>query len=58
MQHVLRYLKGTAHLGFSLRGHTDSVGNLDSDYGGDKGTRRSSAGHAFFNFWLQCAVAQ
>jgi hydrogenase maturation factor len=51
--HVLRYLKGTAHLGITFDGNVkDSLNTLygfaDSDYAGDKDAAKSTSGYIFF----------
>ena len=47
---VLRYLKGTLDLGITMhRSQTTTINAfVDSDYGGDKPTRRSTTGYAVF----------
>ncbi|KAI0996469.1 hypothetical protein K3495_g11711 [Podosphaera aphanis] len=48
---ILRYLKGTINLGIMFDGnhtHQRLHGYCDSDWGGDRGTRRSTGGSVFF----------
>ena len=47
---ILRYLKGTADLGLFYRKKTENkelVGYCDSDYAGDRDSRKSTTGHCF-----------
>ena len=49
---VLRYLQGTKNIGIVYQGRADTtdvslVGYSDSDWGGDKDTRRSTTGYLF-----------
>lgn len=51
MTEVLRYLNGTMNLGIMYDGNSSKPhlhGCCDSDWGGDKGTRRSTGGSVFF----------
>ncbi|KAI0995000.1 hypothetical protein K3495_g13181, partial [Podosphaera aphanis] len=48
---ILRYIKGTINLGIMYDGNNLNPhfhGYCDSDWGGDKGTRRSTGGSVFF----------
>lgn len=48
---IFRYLKGTMNLGVMYDGNSSKPylhGYCDSDWGGDKGTRRSTGGSVFF----------
>jgi hypothetical protein len=45
---VLRYLSGTVHLGLTYsKAREPMFGYCDADYGGDKGTSKSTTGYAF-----------
>jgi len=48
VKRILSYLKGTIDLQLTFRGElTDLIGYLDSDWGGDPITHRSTAGFVF-----------
>jgi hypothetical protein len=51
VQQIIRYLKGTQHLGLVLGGKSNELqGYVDSDHGGDKDTKRSTTGYIFYLF--------
>ena len=49
LKHLFRYLKGSLPLGISYGkpGKQDIMGYTDSDWAGDKGTRKSTSGYLF-----------
>lgn len=44
---MLRYLQGTKAMGLVYCGDSSLCGWVDSDYGGDKETRKSTTGFVF-----------
>jgi hypothetical protein len=51
VKRIIRYLKGTQHLGLVLGGKSNELqGYVDSDHAGDKVTRRSTTGYIFYLF--------
>jgi len=46
-KHVLRYLKGSLHIGITYGGNDDLIGYTDADWAGDQDTRRSTGGYLF-----------
>ena len=49
VKRILRYLKGSTHLGllYTKQGPTEVIGYSDADWGGDKDDHRSTSGYIF-----------